>query len=73
MSIHYAVRAEFNRANAEEKRRIITQLRRQKHGALHDVKSNEQWTAQCSAIAAELGIDWAKLNGAAKPAAEEAA
>jgi hypothetical protein len=64
------VRAEFNRANADEKRQIITQLRRQKHGALHDVKSNEQWTAQCSAIAADLGIDWAWLNGAAT---EEAA
>lgn len=44
------------------KRELVTQIRRQRHGALHDTKSNEEWTAQCTAIAIELGIDWAELR-----------
>lgn len=40
-----------------EMRRLITQLRRQRHGALDQVDA-ATWNAQVGAIAAELGWQW---------------
>ncbi len=60
-------RGDFNqiRLTAEQiekmYRRLVTQIRRQRHGNVEDV-STEQWAAQCTAIASELGYAWQQVK-----------
>ena len=45
-------------------RRLVTQIRRQRHGNVEDA-TQEAWEAQCTAIGAELGHEWRPAQVAA--------
>lgn len=50
-------RQEFQRANTQQRMRIISQIRQARHGNLQNL-STESWLAQVNEIASELGWTW---------------